>query len=85
MNFHFYSIESYHFIYALEHLTLPNNNFLDWSEIESICRRQKKISLKNKNSFRKGQKILWKKEKMLVNSILSLSYHVFKRCLFHGH
>ena len=61
--------------------SLPNNNFLDWSKFKAHA--EDKINVTETLKFvLEGWKTSWEKEKMLVTSIFSLTYNVFKRLFF---
>ena len=61
-------------------LTLYQNKFLDWSKLKELA--DDKINVTEKLKFVFGRvENMWDKEKMLVTSIFSISYSVFKRLL----
>ena len=64
-------------------LTLPNDKILDWTKLkpfEDVKINDSKIKI----CFGKGRKNFGKKEEILVTSIFSSSYNVFKNLLFPG-
>ena len=64
--------------------SLPNNNFLDWSKLKAL-RRKNKCNFKTEIlvGISRKQKML-EKEKMLVHSIFSFSHNVYKMPFIKG-
>ena len=63
--------------------SLPNNKFLDQPKLEAFA--DNKINVNEKLKFVLGRvENIVGKEKMLVTSIFSFSFNVFKRPLFQG-
>ena len=48
---------------AMVYLTLPNDNFLDWSQVETTCSRQNKLNLQTEIHFGMGRKHCGKRRK----------------------
>ena len=65
-------------------LALPNDKILHLSELKAFAEDKSSVTQKLGICFGKGRKP-WEKEKMLVTSIFSFSYNVFKSFPSQGH
>ena len=62
----------------------PNNKFLGWSEMRGLANNKINATEKLKVVL-ESIDILWEMENVLVTSIFSFSYNIFKRLLCQCH